>query len=136
MTTDLPDAVRSFLREPNPAVMATVAKDGRPIAAATWYLFEEDGRVLVNFDVSRARLTHLRRDPRFALDIIDIDDWYSHVALQLEVVGISDDPDLADIDALSVHYGGQPYANRDRGRVSARAEITSWLGWGRFTPAS
>lgn len=134
MTAELPDTVRAFLREANPAVMATVAKDGRPIAAATWYLLEDDGRVLVNFDVSRARLTHLRRDPRFALDVIDIDNWYSHVALQLEVVEFADDPELADIDALSVHYGGQPYANRVDGRVSARAAITSWLGWGAFAP--
>jgi PPOX class probable F420-dependent enzyme len=136
MTVDLPEFVRAFLREPNPAVMATVAKDGRPIAAATWYLLEDDGRVLVNFDVSRARLTHLRRDPRFALDVIDVADWYSHVALQLEVVEFTDDTELVDIDALSVHYGGSPYANRESGRVSARAEIKDWLGWQRFAPAA
>jgi Pyridoxamine 5'-phosphate oxidase len=38
----MPDAVIELLRQPNPAVMATVAADGRPVSVATWYLFEDD----------------------------------------------------------------------------------------------
>jgi hypothetical protein len=110
--------------------MATLAKDGRPVTVATWYLLEDDDRVLVNLDAERVRLNHLRRDPRFALDALDGADWYTHVALQLVGVEFSDDTDLADIDALSVHYGGQPYSERGRPRVSLRAEIRSVLTWG------
>ncbi len=108
--------------------MATVTRDGRPVTAATWFLLEADGRILINLDIGRRRLAHLRRDPRFALDVIDGADWYSHVALQLEVHDIRRDDGMADIDALSRHYTGGAYANRDRPRVSARARITKWMG--------
>ena len=131
---DLPDDVRSFLERPNPAVMATLAKDGRPVSVATWYLLEPDGRVLLNLDNERVRLAHIRRDPRIALTVLDGADWGTHVSLQLTVVDVSDDSDLSDIDALAVHYTGGKYPDRDRPRVSARAEIRSWHGWGAFAP--
>ena len=132
MTTEFPEHIRAFLEQPNPAVMATVAKDGRPVAVATWYLLEPDGRILVNLDGERVRLAHLRREPRMALDVLDEANWYTHVALQLVVTEIVDDSDLAGIDALSRHYGGKPYPVRDRPRVSAWAEVRSWMGWGAF----
>lgn len=129
MSENLPSALRSFLENANPSVMATTAKDGRPVTAATWYLLEPDGRILVNLDAERVRLAHLRRDPRFALDVLEGSDWYTHVALQLEIDEITDDVDLVDIDAVSVHYTGHPYANRDRPRVSVRGTIHKWMGW-------
>ena len=130
MTTTLsPDALK-FLRKPNPAVMATLAKDGRPVAVATWYLLEDDGRILVNLDAERVRLGHLRRDPRFALDVIDESNWYTHLSLQLVVDEIVDDADLAGIDSLSQHYGGRRYPDRERARVDVRARIVGAHGWG------
>ncbi|WP_152366025.1 pyridoxamine 5'-phosphate oxidase family protein [Microlunatus speluncae] len=132
MPEALPDDVRSFLSKANPAVMATTRKDGRPITAATWYLLEADDRILINFDAERVRLQHVRRDPRCALDVLPLEDWYSHVALQLDVVELTEDTGLADIDALAKHYTGHGYPNRERPRFSARAEIRSWWGWGEF----
>ncbi|MDQ1512730.1 MAG: hypothetical protein QOC59_572 [Microbacteriaceae bacterium] len=135
MVVDLPEPVRSFLTQPNPAVMATLAKDGRPVTVATWYLLEPTGEVLLNLDAERVRLGHIRRDPRIALTVIDSADWYNHVSLQLTVVGLTDDTDLSDIDALARHYTGGPYSNRERPRVSARAEIGGWHGWGALVGA-
>ena len=128
----LPDRVVELLRRPNPAVMATVAADGRPVTVATWYLLEDDGRVLLGLDAARARLEHMRRDPRISLTVLDGDDWYTHVSVQGRVVSIVDDEGLRDIDRLAVHYTGKPYANRERPRVSAQLEIDRWHGWGAF----
>ena len=116
----------------DPSVMATLAKDGRPVAVATWYLLEDDGRILLNLDAGRVRLGHIRRDPRTALDVLEYPNWYTHIALQLVATEIVDDPDLTDIDRLSTAYTGAPYRNRERARVSVRAEIQSYLGWGAF----
>jgi PPOX class probable F420-dependent enzyme len=129
MPADLPENLLSFLAKPNPAVMATTAKDGRPVTAATWYLLEPDGRIMISLDAERVRLNHLRRDPRFALDVLDGDDWYTHVALQLTVEEMTDDVDLLDIDALSTLYVGAPYDNRVNPRVTVRATIEKWMGW-------
>ena len=49
-------------------------------------------------DASRARLGHLRRDPRVSLTVLDKDSWYSHVSLAGVVERLVDDPDLADTD--------------------------------------
>jgi PPOX class probable F420-dependent enzyme len=126
----LPDDLVQLLARPLPAVMATLAADGRPVTVATWYLLEEDGTVLLNLDGGRARLKHLRRDPRVSLTALAEGDWYTHVSLQGHVVSIDDDVDLVDIDRLSRHYLGQDYGTRDRPRVSARVQIDRWHGWG------
>ncbi|MCW2947428.1 MAG: hypothetical protein JWR24_4145 [Actinoallomurus sp.] len=131
----LPDDAVAMLSKPNPAVIATMRSDGQPVTTATWYLWD-DGRVLINMDEGRKRLDHIRNDPRVSLTVLDKDDWYTHVTLIGHVAEIRDDEDLADIDRLSRHYLGQPYAQRDRRRVSAWIEIDRWHGWGSFRDSS
>ena len=131
-TTPMPEQVLDLLRLPNPAVMATVAADGRPVSVATWYLLEDDGRVLLGLDAKRARLKHMRADPRISLTVLERDDWYTHVSLQGRVVSVTDDVGLRDIDRLARHYTGNAYANRERPRVSAQFEIERWHAWGKL----
>ena len=128
----LPQNVVDFLKLPNPAVMATVAADGRPVTVATWYLLEDDGRVLLGLDATRARLKHLHADPRVSLTVLASDDWYTHVSLQGRAVSITEDAGLADIDRLSRLYTGNAYPNRTSPRVSVQVEIDSWHVWGKL----
>ncbi|WP_433729520.1 PPOX class F420-dependent oxidoreductase [Actinoplanes sp. CA-051413] len=131
-TTPMPDAVLDLLRRPNPAVMATVAADGRPVTVATWYLLEDDGRVLLGLDATRARLKHMRADPRISLTVLAEDDWYTHVSLQGRVESITEDEGLRDIDRLARHYMGSDYPNRESPRVSALMTVERWHGWGKM----
>lgn len=124
----LPDELQALLREPNPAVMASLKPDGGPLSVATWYLWE-DGRVLVNLDHSRARLEHLRANPRVSLTVLDTDDWYRHVSLRGRVASIEPDAELKDIDRIAEHYRGEPYRNRDSPRFSVWIEIDRWHAW-------
>ena len=126
----LPDDVRDLLAKPNPAVITTLGKDGRPVSVATWYVLDGD-RVLVNMDEGRKRLDHLRRDPRVSLTALDEAGWYTHVSLQGRVVEMADDVDLEGIDRIARHYTGAPYRTRDRKRVNAWIEIDTWHGWGK-----
>jgi PPOX class probable F420-dependent enzyme len=135
-STPLPQNVLDLLAKPNPAVMATIAADGRPVTVATWYLLEADGRILLGLDAGRARLNHLHRDPRVSLTALAEGDWYTHVSVQGRVVSIVDDEGLRDIDRLSQHYTGQPYRNRENPRVSAHVEIDRWHGWSGGTPVT
>jgi PPOX class probable F420-dependent enzyme len=130
--TPLPPRIVDMLRRPNPAVMATVAADGRPVTVATWYLLEEDGRIMLGLDATRARLKHMRADPRVSLTALSEASWYTQVSLQGRVVSIVDDVDLRDIDRLSRHYTGYPYADRDRPRVTAHVEVDRWHAWGEL----
>ena len=126
-----PAHVRDLLLQPNPAVVSTLRRDGAPVSVATWYLLEDDDRVLLNMDHTRVRLRHLRRDPRLSLTVTKTDDWYTHVSLVGTVTELADDPDLAGIDRLSRHYRDQPYPNRESPRVNAWMTVDTWHGWGQ-----
>ncbi len=128
----LSDAAKALLAEPNPAVIAVLRPDGQPITVATWYLVEDDGRVLVNMDGGRKRNDYMRKNPRVSLTALKVGEWYTHVSVQGRIAAWRDDPDFVDIDRLSKHYGGGPYSNRTRPRVSALIEVTFWHGWGEL----
>ncbi|SET81122.1 PPOX class probable F420-dependent enzyme [Nonomuraea wenchangensis] len=125
----LPEHLVAALVRPNPCVIAMLGRGGAPVSVATWYLWA-DGRVLVSMDAQRRRLDHLRADPRVSLTVLDAASWYSHISLQGRIVSLTDDADLADIDRISHHYMGMPYADRERLRVSGWIEIDTWHAWG------
>ena len=127
---DLSDQIRTFLAAPNPAVIATLHPDGHPVTVATWYLLDGD-RILVNMDAGRKRLAWLREEPRVSLTVLAEGNWYSHISIQGRVAEWVDDEELADIDRLSRHYGGDPYPVRDRPRVSAWIEVDRVHTWGQ-----
>ncbi|MFE5144276.1 PPOX class F420-dependent oxidoreductase [Streptomyces fagopyri] len=125
----LPEAAVAMLEKANPAVICTLRRDGQPVSAATWYLWD-DGRVLINMDEGRVRLQHVRNDPRVSLTVLDEGGWYTHVTIIGRVVDLQEDTDLSGIDRLSRQYLGKGYGQRDRRRYSAWIEIDRWHGWG------
>lgn len=130
MPTTLTDAMSEFLTAANPAVISTVRHDGQPVSVATWYLLEDDGRILVNMDAGRKRLDYLRADPRVSLTVLGADGWYEHVSVQGRITEWRDDEGLADIDRLARHYGRNGYSNRERPRVSAWIDVDRAHAWG------
>ncbi|MCW2859380.1 MAG: class putative F420-dependent enzyme [Actinoallomurus sp.] len=60
--------------------------------------------------------------------------WYRHISLHGRATQLVDDPDLTDIDRLSVHYTGGPYADRAGARVLAWMDIESWFAWNGGAP--
>jgi PPOX class probable F420-dependent enzyme len=123
----VPDHVQEFLREPHPAVMATVKPDGSPHTAVTWYDWV-DGRALVSMDISRVRLRYLRNDPRVSLTVVERGNWY-RAATILGRAELHDDEGLVDIDRIAQRYTGAPYVDRVRERVSAWIEPEQWYAW-------
>jgi PPOX class probable F420-dependent enzyme len=124
----LPPEIDALLRKANPAVIATVRRDGSPHTAVTWYDWDGE-RLLVNMAATRVRLKHVQRDPRVSLTVLDSQSWYRQVTVFGRVVEIYDDADLADIDRLSLRYTRNPYRNRKDARVSAWIEVEGWYGW-------
>ena len=122
-----------FLSRPNPAVIATVHRDGRPHTAATWYLWD-DGHVLVNMDEGRKRLEHLRNDPRVSLTVLGTNGWHRHLTIEGRVVRIDPDRAFEGIDRLARHYTESRFQSRDRGRVNAWIEVESWHAWSGTGP--
>ncbi len=125
----LPREVQDLLARPNPAVVATLRRDGSPVSTPTWYLWDE-GRVLLNMDAGRVRLGHLRRDPRLTLSVLDEGSWYTHVTLLGRAVELREDEGLADINQIARHYIGSDYPDQERARWTAVMEVERWHGWG------
>jgi PPOX class probable F420-dependent enzyme len=128
----LPDELQRVLAKPNPAIIASVTPDGAPNTVATWYVWE-DGHAVVNMDEGRKRLEYLRREPRVSLTVLDGDSWYRHITLHGRVT-LEDDTNLEMIDRISKHYMGNPYSQRDRGRVSGWIDVESWHAWNGGRP--
>ena len=117
-----------FLRAANPCVIASNRPDGQPVSVATWYLLEDDGRILVNMDGGRRRLSYLRDDPRVTLTVLAGADWYTHVSVQGRIVEISvrcrpgrHRPDLHPLHRQRLPDPGSRAGQRlDRHRLLAR----------------
>ena len=131
----IPPELDAFLAEPNMAVIGTLAGDGSPHTAATWYAWE-DGRVYVNMEDTRRRLKHLRDDPRVSITVMGADEWYRQVTLRGRVASIEDDPQLEGVDRLARRYTGDAYPRGGGGRVGAWIEVESWYGWAGGQPWS
>ena len=125
----LPPELERFVAAPRPAVVGTVRPDGAPVTTAVWYGWLGEGRVLLSMDAQGPRQRNLRNNTRIALTILG-ESWYDHVSILGRVVEFRDDSDLADLDALSVRYEGQPYEDRSITPVSAIVEIERWHTWG------
>lgn len=123
--------VDELLKKPNPAVVATIRPDGTVHTATTWYDWR-DGRVLLNMDVSRKRLDHMRRNPNVSVSVIDATDMYRSVSLTGRIVEIVEDEGLEDIDALCLRYLGNPYPDHATPRFSAWMEVDSWFLWDSY----
>jgi PPOX class probable F420-dependent enzyme len=129
----LPPQLLAFLRKPRQAVVGTVRADGAPVTTACWYALQDDGRILLTMDRDSYRLKHLRAEPRVALTVLG-DDWYNQLSILGRAVELREDPDLADVDALSQSYLGEAYEDRAYTGVSVLVEVDRWHTWG--DPAS
>jgi PPOX class probable F420-dependent enzyme len=110
-----------LLREPHLAYLATVAEDGSPHVTPVW-ADEEHGRPVVNTADGRAKVRHVRRDPRVGLLVMHRDDVYDWVSIRGRVVDITTDGAEEHIDRLSHRYEGKPFAFRE-GQVRLKLVI-------------
>ena len=106
----LSEKAHAYLQEKRFAVLATLNEDGTPQLTTMWYLLEEDGTILMNTKVGRAKERNMRRDPRIS---VCVEDGYIYVTLSGKVEMI-DDPEIAqrDIFRLSSRYHGEEKAKR------------------------
>jgi PPOX class probable F420-dependent enzyme len=124
----LPSELDRLVSEPHQAVVGTVRPDGSPHTAATWYGWD-GSRILLNMDESRARLRHLRQDPRLSITILVEGGPVDHVTLFGRVESLEPDEHLRDIDRLAHRYTGKPFGTRDTGRVTALMRPERWSSW-------
>jgi PPOX class probable F420-dependent enzyme len=94
------------------AHLATLQPDGAPKVEPVW-VAREDERVLVATDERTLKGRNMRRDPRVALSIIDLENPYEQVLIRGRVIEVRPDRDLLGLDALAHKYLGRPFPRRD-----------------------
>jgi PPOX class probable F420-dependent enzyme len=101
------ERVRGFLERHHSAVVATLKRDGTPHVARIGVGLVE-GKLWSSGTQSRVRTSHLRRDPRATLLVLNDDDPYSWLGLETRVT-ILDGPEAVEHNlALYRVLAGEP----------------------------
>jgi PPOX class probable F420-dependent enzyme len=123
----LSEKAKKLIDGKNFAIVATLMPDGSPQAATVWVDREGD-TIILNAAVSRQRTRNLKRDPRIAIAIFDINNPYSTVSIRGKAVGITEKGGEEHIDKMNMKYNGSPkYPNHNPKdpRVLIRVEAKS-----------
>jgi PPOX class probable F420-dependent enzyme len=117
MAANIPDKFKDLFQKKAFANLATLMPDGSPQVTPVWV--DYDGtHIRVNSAKGRVKDRNVRRTPKVALAILDPDNPYRHLAVQGQVVEVTEQGADAHIDALAKKYLGQDrYPNRRAGEV-------------------
>jgi PPOX class probable F420-dependent enzyme len=120
----LSDDQRAFLREnPYAGVVTTLREDGSPHATIVW-VDEDDGDVVFNTALGRAKPRHLERDPRASVLMVDPNDQYKWVSVSGPVQLTTEGAD-AHIDHMAKKYLGKdeyPWRREGEQRLIVRVK--------------
>jgi PPOX class probable F420-dependent enzyme len=86
----IPPEVRDLLEAPNYVHLSTLKRDGTPRNWVVWAGLEGD-LVLICTTTHSMKATHMQRDPRVGLSVIDLDNPYRMASMQGRVVEVRDD---------------------------------------------
>ncbi len=96
--------VQKILQSKQFAHIATIRPDGSPQSSPMWFVL--DGAYLkFTHATNRQKYRNIRRDPRIAVSITDVDDPYIYAEFRGVVERIEEDPSGAFYETLAKRYG-------------------------------
>ena len=99
--------------EPNVGVVAALRADGTPHQSVVWVDWDGE-HVVLNLNNFRAKLEHMRRDPRVSVLTIDRNDPFRRLAVEGKVVEITTDGAYEHIvRQAGVYIGRNDYPLQD-----------------------
>jgi PPOX class probable F420-dependent enzyme len=130
----LTELAKKLIDGKNLASVATLMPDGSPQVAPVWVEREGD-IIVVNATTTRQRYRNLKRDPRVAVCLFDMDNIYTCVMIRGRATQITMEGAEEDIDRLSMKYNGRMYPDHspERPRVIIRIvpeRVAEWDGKG------
>jgi PPOX class probable F420-dependent enzyme len=117
MAASIPDKYKDLFNKVALAHLATLMADGRPQVTPVWV--DLDGsHIRVNSAKGRVKDKNMRRNKRVALSIADPDNPYRYLAVQGEVVDVTEEGADDHINSLAKKYLGKDlYPFRQPGEV-------------------
>ena len=123
MAATIPEQFKDLFQKKAFANLATLMPDGRPQVTPVWCDLE-GSNIRINTAKGRVKDKNMRRNKNVALSIFDPDNPYRHLAVQGEVVEITEQGADAHIDALAKKYLGKgKYPFRQPGEVRVMYKI-------------
>ena len=128
---ELTEKQQKVLLGKNFYTLSTIGKDGAPRSTTIWGDLV-DGDVVVNTKEGRGWLANIRRDPRVAIAVHDMEDPYSQVSLTGRAVEVTTTGGQEGIDRLSEKYTGEQKYKTPPGdvRVHVRIALEGARSWG------
>ena len=109
--------------EPNVGVVAALREDGTPHQSVVWVDWDGE-HVVLNLNNFRAKLEHMRRDPRVSVLTIDRNDPFRRLAVEGTVVEITTDGAYAHIVRQAGVYIGRDDYPLQEGEERVLVKIT------------
>ncbi|WP_433267659.1 PPOX class F420-dependent oxidoreductase [Actinosynnema sp. CS-041913] len=130
MAITLNAATRALVDGRNYATISTLNPEGSPHSSVMWITRDGDD-LLFSTLRDRRKARNLSRDPRASVSVWDHETPETYVEIR-GTVTIAEDVDRALVNALSLKYTGEPYAEEppDRVRVVLRLTPTKVAGNG------
>jgi PPOX class probable F420-dependent enzyme len=129
--------VRTLLDGPNYVHLSTLRADGSRRNHVVWVGLELD-RILVCTSDHTWKARDMRRDPRVALSVTDLQNPYRMAAVQGLVVEVRADHECTYMDPIAVKYTSKPFPYRGDDRVcfviAAQHAGMRSLDWLRHDP--
>ena len=123
MAASIPEAYKDLFQKKAFANLATLMADGRPQVTPVWCDFD-GSHIRINSAKGRVKDKNMRRNKKVALSIVDPDNAYRHLAVQGEVVEITEQGADAHINGLAKKYlGKDQYPYRQPGEVRVTYKI-------------
>ncbi len=128
---DATEQAKSFLHEPQVAVLATVDRQGRPHAMPIWYLYE-DGVILMSAGRGSQKHRNLERNPAATL-VLDQRETPYYALMVRGKAEIGPALSAEQHQRISIRYlgdeAGRRYAERTGGHDSISIRLTpeEWL---------
>lgn len=122
MPITLSDAQRKLLDGKNFAYLATLGENGEPQNTPVW--IEYDGtHVAFNTEEARAKVKHMRANPRVAICVTNAENPYQYVEIRGTVVEMTREGADEQINRLSHLYLGKDYPFNKPGDVRITVKV-------------
>lgn len=117
MASAIPDNYLDLFNKRAFGHLSTLLPDGSPQVTPVWVDLL-DGHIIVNSAVGRLKDRNIRRDPRVAIEIMDPDNPYRHLAVRGRVVEVTQQGADDHINKMAKKYLGKDvYPFRQPGEV-------------------
>ena len=96
--------VQKILHSKQFAHVATIRPDGSPQSSPMWFVWD-GAYIQFTHATNRQKYRNIRRDPRIAVPITDVDDPYTYAEFRGVVERIEEDPGGVFYETLAKRYG-------------------------------